>query len=161
MSGSIKNPGDNERKQGDEKKGGDLIRGVAEGTVVKAASAAILEVFSWGAKKVDEYNQIAEAQGIMDRANSYLNKGHYKEAEPLYNQALTIYEQAAGPYHFHTATCRYNLAILYCEQGRYEEAQSLNERALANLNQSVGSEHPNFAMTLNLKGGIYCEYGRY
>jgi tetratricopeptide (TPR) repeat protein len=72
----------------------------------------------------------------------YYAQGRYAEAQPLYERALAIYEEALGPDHPAVGTTLNNLAELYRAQGRYAEAQPLYERALAICEQALGPDHP-------------------
>src|SRR5215472_16835769 len=63
-----------------------------------------------------------EAARLLNDTASYLyGRAQYRDAEPLYRRALTIYEEALGATHPETATSLNNLAGLYESQGRYEE----------------------------------------
>ena len=53
------------------------------------------------------------------------------EAEPLYQRALAIDENALGADHPDVAIDLNNLALLYHTQGKYAEAEPLYQRALA------------------------------
>ncbi len=57
--------------------------------------------------------------------------GHYAEAEPLYQQSLTIYEKALGPEHPDVAKSLENYAALLRETGRADEAAEMEARAKA------------------------------
>jgi tetratricopeptide (TPR) repeat protein len=72
----------------------------------------------------------------------YHNQGRYAEAEPLYQRALHIYEQALGPEDLNTALTLHILAVLYRDQGKYAEAEPLYQRALHIRDQVLGPEHP-------------------
>jgi tetratricopeptide (TPR) repeat protein len=52
------------------------------------------------------------ATSLNNLAALYRAQGKYAEAEPLYQRALKICEQALGPDHPHSVTCRNNLAAL-------------------------------------------------
>jgi tetratricopeptide (TPR) repeat protein len=67
----------------------------------------------------------------------------YKEAEPLYLQALELRKQLLGENHPDVATSLNNLAKLYESQGKYEEAEPLYLQALAIAEQALGENHPN------------------
>jgi len=45
----------------------------------------------------------------------YKDMGRYAEAEPLYQRALAVFEQALGPTHPKVVTCRRNYAQLLRE----------------------------------------------
>ena len=61
----------------------------------------------------------------------YRSQGRYKEAEPLYKQALLLYQELLEECHPAVATSLNNLALLYSSQGRYEEAEPLYKQVLA------------------------------
>ncbi|HEX3641740.1 MAG TPA: tetratricopeptide repeat protein, partial [Ktedonobacteraceae bacterium] len=67
--------------------------------------------------------------------------GKYAEAEPLYQRALYIWEQALGPEHPQVAHPLNNLANLYSDQGKYGEAEPLYQRALHIWEQELGLQH--------------------
>jgi tetratricopeptide (TPR) repeat protein len=80
---------------------------------------------------------------LLDQLGYYLSvRGHYSEAGPFLQQALSLREQQLGPEHIDTATSLYHLALLYKKQGKYTEAESLYQRALAIREQQLGPEHP-------------------
>ncbi len=64
-------------------------------------------------------------------ASLYHTQGQYATAEPLYQRALAIREQALGPNHPAVATILENLAMLYRKTGRDQEAEPLEKRAQA------------------------------
>jgi tetratricopeptide (TPR) repeat protein len=99
---------------------------------------------------------------LLSRTASYLSEhARYVEAEPLYQQALQICEQALGPEHPQVASPLNNLANLYSKQGRYVEAELLYQRALQIWEQALGPEHPNVASPLNNLANLYYLQGKY
>ena len=68
--------------------------------------------------------------------------GDYAGARPLYERALRIREQAAGPIHPDVATILNNLAALFGMTGNYAETRPLYERALGIGRQTLGPTHP-------------------
>ena len=83
---------------------------------------------------------------INDAGLAYHLGGKYKQAEPLYEQALEIRKEALGEDHPDYATDLNNLAELYRAQGKYEQAEPLYEQALAICEKALGKEHPNTIM---------------
>jgi tetratricopeptide (TPR) repeat protein len=67
----------------------------------------------------------------------------YNEAEPLFQEALTIIRASLPPNHPQLANHLNNLAFLYESQGKYNEAEPLYLEALAIFEQSLGIDHPN------------------
>jgi tetratricopeptide (TPR) repeat protein len=99
---------------------------------------------------------------LLNRTGQYLNdRGRYREAEPLYQRALSISEQVQGASHPDTASSLNNLAGLYWNQGRYAEAEPLLRRALAINEQKLGANHPDTANSLNSLAELYDSQGKY
>src|SRR5262245_61358111 len=82
----------------------------------------------------------AEAYGHEDRrvavtlsqlAQVYAGQGKHVEAEPLYLQALKIYQAVHGENHLDVAATLNNLGVLHRMYGQYAEAEPLLTRALA------------------------------
>jgi tetratricopeptide (TPR) repeat protein len=72
----------------------------------------------------------------------YYSQGKYKEAEPLYQQALALRQKLLGDDHPDVATSLNNLAGLYKSQGKYNEAEPLYQQALNICEQRLGVDHP-------------------
>ena len=72
--------------------------------------------------------ELETAKSLNNLALLYWDQGKYKEAEQLYQRALTIYEKALGPQHPYTQQIRQNYATLLRAMGRNEEAKQLEER---------------------------------
>jgi Flp pilus assembly protein TadD len=70
----------------------------------------------------------------------------FAKAEPLYQRALALREQALGPNHPEVAQSLNNLAIIYSAQGRKAKAEPLLQRALAIWEQALGPQHPQVAI---------------
>ena len=71
------------------------------------------------------------ADTLHNLALLYVNQGRHAEAEPLYQQALVIYEKALGPDHPSLATTLENYASLLHKTERDTEATILENRAQA------------------------------
>ncbi len=100
---------------------------------------------------IESYNFLfEEAANLLNRTAQYLQEhALYTLAEPLYQRALTIYEQQIEPDYPLTAIGLNNLAELYRVQGRYTQAEPLYHRALAIWEQHLGPKHPDTASCLN------------
>ena len=99
---------------------------------------------------------------LNDLAFLYSSQGRYEEAEPLYKQALSLYQQVfSGKHHPIIATIINNLAALYELQGRYEEAEPLCRQALLLCQELLGERHPDVANSINNLAGLYDSQGRY
>ncbi len=69
------------------------------------------------------------ATSLNDLAELYEATGDYAKAEPLYQNALAIWQKVLGPEHPNTATSLENLAVLEFDLGRNKEAEALARRA--------------------------------
>jgi tetratricopeptide (TPR) repeat protein/transcriptional regulator with XRE-family HTH domain len=88
-------------------------------------------------------------------------RGRYTEAEPLFRQTLTIWEQILGPASLALASPLTNLATLYWEQGKYAQAEPLYRRALRIWEQALGPTHAEVARALNGLANLYWSRGQY
>jgi tetratricopeptide (TPR) repeat protein len=62
---------------------------------------------------------------------SFTGRGHYREAIPIAQRALTIREKVFGPEHPYTAQALNHLGDFYRATGTYAKAEPLLQRALA------------------------------
>ncbi|MCY7278579.1 MAG: tetratricopeptide repeat protein [Phormidesmis sp. CAN_BIN44] len=83
------------------------------------------------------------ANSLFWLAYLYESQGRYAEAEPLYLQALEIWQRQLGDDHPYVASSLNNLAALYKSQGRYAEAEPLYLQALSIALEKLGETHPN------------------
>ncbi|MBK9999404.1 MAG: tetratricopeptide repeat protein [Nitrospira sp.] len=81
----------------------------------------------------------AEEFGLHDRrvavtlahlAQAYSAQGKFVEAEPVYLEALKIYQDVHGENHLDVAAMLNNLGVLHRKHGQYADAQRLLTRAL-------------------------------
>jgi tetratricopeptide (TPR) repeat protein len=85
------------------------------------------------------------ATSLSNLAGIYGAQGQYEKAEPLYERALAISEQALGPDHPNVATSLNNLARLLQATNRLSEAEPLMQRSIVILLKSTrltGHLHP-------------------
>jgi CHAT domain-containing protein/Flp pilus assembly protein TadD len=113
------------------------------------------------AADVDRAEQLAEAARLYDQGMELYQVGRYGEAEPLYQEALTIFRQQLGNSHPDVATSLNNLALLYEAQGRYGEAEPLYQESLTIYREHWGDRHPDIATSLNNLAALYRMQGRY
>ena len=73
----------------------------------------------------------------------YHDTRRYEDAEPLYDEALSIRRRVLGADHPETATSLNKLAGLYRAQGRYVEAAPMVMDAVEIMERVLGAEHPN------------------
>ena len=86
------------------------------------------------------------ATALNNLAMIYHYTGRYSDAEPLYDQALSIARRVLGADHLDTASSLNNLVGLYYEQGRYAKATPVYMEAVEIMERVVGAEHPNTKM---------------
>jgi transcriptional regulator with XRE-family HTH domain/tetratricopeptide (TPR) repeat protein len=93
---------------------------------------------------------IPEAADLLDRAGAYLHeRALYTLAEPLFQQALHIWEQQERPEHSNSVPVLNHLAGLYNIQlGKDTQAKLLYQRALHIIEQQLGPEHLRAAYAL-------------
>ena len=115
------------------------------------------------AQAIEQHRLLSEEAGrLLYQTAAYLHdRIRHTEAEPLYQRALRIWEQAYGPEHPLVASPLYYLADLYRDQGKYAEAEPLFQRALHIREQAYGLEHLLVAQPLNNLAILYREQGRY
>jgi tetratricopeptide (TPR) repeat protein len=103
-----------------------------------------------------------ELAALLRKAAYYLyRRAQYELAEPLYQRALTISEQALGASHPKTADTLRALARLYHVQGQYDRAEPLYQRALAIYEQVLGAAHPKTALIVHDLTRLYQDQGQY
>ena len=99
---------------------------------------------------------------LLRKAAGYLRaRAQYKQAEPLYQRALRIGEQALGPAHHDMVFSLNGLALLYAEQGKNEQAELLHRQALYVGEQTLGPMHPDIAQLMNGLATLYWKEGKY
>ena len=86
---------------------------------------------------------------LYQLADLYTEQGRYEQAEPLFHQALRIWEYKLGFQHPEIVAVLVGLGHLWLAQGKNEQAQDVLLRALAILEQHRGQAHPDTAHTLH------------
>ncbi|MCJ1466426.1 hypothetical protein MMC07_005045 [Pseudocyphellaria aurata] len=100
-------------------------------------------------------SNICDTLGIL-----YSEQGRLKEAEFLYQGALTGFEKAWGAEHTSTLSTVHNLGSLYSDQGRLKEAEDMYLRALTGKEKAWGVEHTSTLDTVHNLGKLYSDHGR-
>jgi len=98
---------------------------------------------------------------LIHIGNLYNFNGCYREAEPLFKQALDIFRKIFDGYHPSVATVLNNLAELYKDEKRYDEAEPLFKQALEISRKIYDEYHPSVATSLNNLAELYNEEERY
>ncbi len=111
---------------------------------------------------IEQYQlESSQAARLLDRTATYLqDRALYREAEGLFQHALTMREKVLGLDHPSTSTALNNLALLYLDQGRDAEAESLFQRSLAIKEKALDPDHPRTAATLDNLAQLYYAQGR-
>ncbi len=91
----------------------------------------------------------------------YKAMGDYKQAEPLFQEALAIRRRVLGEQHPAHARSLNNLAALYHGMGDYVRAEVLYQEALTIRRRVLGANHAGYATSLNNLGLLYKEMGEY
>jgi tetratricopeptide (TPR) repeat protein len=98
----------------------------------------------------------------LDRQGEALEaKGRYREAQPLYQQALDIRRKVLGEDHADTASSYNNVAYNLNAQGQYAQAQPLYQKALEIRRKVLGEDHPDTAQSYNNVAYNLDSQGRY
>jgi tetratricopeptide (TPR) repeat protein len=105
----------------------------------------------------------AEAIGSIDNKLGlvYVRQGEYGAAEPLFQQAQTIYGKLFGDDFVTVAIVKGNLADLYVQQGKLEQAQTYYVETISLFEKSLGPEHQGLNHPLSGLGMLYFKQGRY
>jgi tetratricopeptide (TPR) repeat protein len=115
------------------------------------------------AKLIKHYDLVSpEAARLLHQAAYYLGNGRalYIEAEPLFQQALTLYEHTLGSDNLNTATTLDNLGLLYSHQCKYDRAESFFQRALMIREKVLEPEDPAIAYSLNNLALLYDNFNK-
>jgi tetratricopeptide (TPR) repeat protein len=91
----------------------------------------------------------------------YEGQGLYGQAEPWFEQCLSVTQARFGLDHPDVATSLNDLALLYKSQGRYGEAEPLFLQASEIFKRLLKENHPNVAKNLNNLASLYEFQGRY
>ena len=105
--------------------------------------------------------QSPELMAAHKRHADLYAQGHYQEALPFAEQALSLGEHEFGSEHPNTATLLNELALIYRALGRYTAAEPLNKRALAIYEKTLGPKHRHVATSLSNLAALYVDQGRY
>jgi tetratricopeptide (TPR) repeat protein len=87
--------------------------------------------------------------------------GAYAQAQPWYEQCLSVCRERLREEHPAVASSLNNLAFLYSSQGKYEQAEPLYVHALEMRKRLLGEEHLDVAFSLNNLASLYFFQGKY
>jgi tetratricopeptide (TPR) repeat protein len=119
-------------------------------------------IYEAAVKKAETYGRKDRrvAVSLSQLAQVYAGQGKHVEAEPLYLQALKIYQAVHGETHADVAATLNNLGVLHRMYGQYAEAEPLLARALAIKEQLLGLDHPDVAFGAANLGQLYVAEGQ-
>jgi tetratricopeptide (TPR) repeat protein len=90
------------------------------------------------------------ALNLDNLANLLRDRGDLASAEPLYRQAIGVYQRIVGEDHLGLAAVRADLADLLVKKGRLDEAEALFQRSL-DARRRLGDANP---LTLASQDGL-------
>jgi hypothetical protein len=90
-----------------------------------------------------------------------LNRGRYREAQPLLENVLALHRSILGEEHPHTAASCSNLALNQNAQGKYVAAEEGFRKALAICHKALGDEHHQTAQCYNSLALNQQDQGKY
>jgi len=110
---------------------------------------------------LDKNAELELARLLNKLGDEYYWSDRYAEAEPLFDEALSIRRRILGVDSIYTEESLQNLAGLYCAQGRDDAAEQLYEEALSVLRRELGADHPDTAHSLLNLAEFYFDQRRY
>jgi len=99
---------------------------------------------------------------LLHRTGYYLSEsGHYSEAEPFYQKALSLYKRLLGEDHPDLVEYINNLVELYDAKGRFKDAEDFAQESLRILDKTDNSSVLQLATSLHNLALVYESQGRY
>ena len=92
-------------------------------------------------------------------ANIYDRLSRYREAEPLYVEALEGKRRVQGPKHPETSRTLSSLGAMYAKQQRFPEAETALLDAYAGLSRSVGDHDSRTQFVIDQLVAVYAASG--
>ncbi|GFF44496.1 nephrocystin-3 [Aspergillus udagawae] len=99
-------------------------------------------------------------KAIQQVGNLYFDQGKLRDAEAMYQHALTGFMQVLGPDHASTLGAMHSLGSLYNDQGKFNEAEQFYQKALAGYETKLGHDHPDTLTTIHYLGDLYRDQGK-
>ena len=113
-------------------------------------------------QRIEAASESLASASLAHKVACYLlRRGRYTEAEPLFQRALQIREQALGPEHLEVAATLNTMAVLSLNQSKFAQAEPLFQRALQIREQALEPEHPEVAATLNCLAILSYDQGKF
>ncbi|QKX64835.1 uncharacterized protein TRUGW13939_12011 [Talaromyces rugulosus] len=92
--------------------------------------------------------------------NLYSDQSKLREAEKIYQRALTDCKKALNPDHTSTFNSVNNLRILYYDQSNLKKAEKIYQQALTNYEKTLNPDHISTLTTVNNFGNLYRDQGK-
>lgn len=128
-------------------------RRIAEAERLLLAAAKHIETVSPDDPRLaDTLNDLGVLYGMQDRDI---------EAEPLFQRALAINEQAYGRHHPSVVLTLQNLSVIYASQNKFSEAHQAAREGLEIGLQLFGIHHPRIGSTCRTLATVYALQGEY
>ena len=108
-----------------------------------------------GNQAPDKVPNLSLARLQSGLASLYDFTGREEEALPLYQEAISRFEQNDPPEQHEAAYLCNNVAMIYKQRGFYAEAEQYYLKALEVFKAMRGDSHPSVATVLNNLGGLY------
>src|SRR5438105_3100778 len=101
------------------------------------------------------------ATSLNQLAQHYADRDEFAKAEPLFKQAVGIWEQASGPEHRNVIPPLWNLAAMYQRQGKLAEAEPLYQRCLHICDKTPRANDHDLARSLHNLAQLYVDQTKY
>lgn len=101
------------------------------------------------------------AASLLELVSFYIGRGQYKEALPLFQEAIAVHKKIYGPNHAGYAMPLSSLGTLYMKLGEYEKALPLAQQALAIIRKLPEVEALTYANILNDLAELYVRIAQY
>ncbi len=98
---------------------------------------------------------------LAQKAQAFLMKGQFRDAQPLQEQMLAIRRKVLGEEDLHTAESYQGVAMNLNAQGKYAEAEEGLRKALAIRLKVLGEENPQAAESCNYLALNLVSQGKY
>jgi tetratricopeptide (TPR) repeat protein len=89
------------------------------------------------------------------------DRGEYKEALVLYENALAIYNRTLSPKDLNLAKCYNNIGLVHYNMDDYAKALLSHEKSLEVKQQSLPADHADLGVSYNNIGNVYFKMGDY
>ena len=106
-------------------------------------------------------NHSEYASSLNNLGIVYSDMAYFKAADPYYQKAIEVYQNALGEGRPDYAGSLNNLGNLYQNMGNYKAAVPFYRQALEIRKKALGESHPDYASSLNNFGNLYQNLGDY